>query len=113
VLTALLYYLDLSLRKTSEFMSYLQEISHESVRTYYHKIKEVIKSPEKRNRRLIAVDETKMKIENTQVFVWSTIDVDTKECLAIWVSKGRSSFERTYFSERLLNTIETDGICCR
>ena len=65
-------------------------MGHESVRTYYHRLKEVIKPPEKRGRRLIAIDETKMKLENTQIFVWSAIDVDTRECLAIWVSKGRS-----------------------
>ena len=58
VLAALLYFLGLSFRKTSGFISCFQEISHESVRTYYHKMKEVIKPPEKRNRGLIAIDET-------------------------------------------------------
>ncbi len=61
------------------FLSLLEEISHESVRIYYHRIKKVLKQPRKR-RRLIAIDETKIKLENTQIFVWTAIDVDSKEC---------------------------------
>ncbi|MBW9222721.1 DDE-type integrase/transposase/recombinase [Methanothermococcus sp. SCGC AD-155-C09] len=42
------------------------------------------------------------EIENIQVFVWSAIDVENKECLAIWVSKGRSSFETYVFLRKVL-----------
>ena len=42
------------------------------------------------------------ELENTQIFVWSAIDVDTKECLAIWVSKGRSIFETYIFLRMVL-----------
>ena len=38
-----------------------------------------------KKRRLIAVNETKIKLEKKLIFVWATIDVDTKECLAIWL----------------------------
>ena len=48
ILSALLYFLGLSFRKTSKFMSIFQDISHESVRNYYHKLKDVIKPPKKR-----------------------------------------------------------------
>jgi len=37
-----------SLRKASQFMSIFWKMSHESVRTYYHRVKDVIKQPEKR-----------------------------------------------------------------
>ena len=80
VLVGLLYFFGLSLRKTSEFLS-LFEISHESVRIYYHRIKKVLKKPRKRKRMLIAIDETKLRLENKQIFVWAAIDIDTKECL--------------------------------
>ena len=43
ILAALLYFFGLSLRKTSQFISIFQEMSYESVRTYYHRLKEVIK----------------------------------------------------------------------
>ncbi len=80
VLAALLYFFGLSLRKTSEFLSLFQEISHESVRVYYHRIKKVLKKPRKRKRRLIAIDETKIRLEKKLIFVWAAIDVDSKEC---------------------------------
>ena len=83
ILAALLYFFGLSLRKTSNFLSLFEEISHESVRIYYYRLKTALKPPRKKKRRLIAVDETKIKLKNNQIFVWAAIDVDTKECLSI------------------------------
>ena len=74
ILTGLLYFFGLSLRKTSRFISIFEKMSHESVRICYHRIKEVIKPPEKKSRKLIAIDETKLKLENKQIFVWSARD---------------------------------------
>jgi len=62
----------------------------------------VIRTPKKKKRRLIAIDETKIKLENKQIFVWSAIDVDTMECLAIWASEGRSSFHAYVFLREML-----------
>ena len=57
ILAGLLYFFGLSLRRTSLFMLLFEEISHESVRKYYHKLKYVLKEPRKKERGLIAVDE--------------------------------------------------------
>jgi len=59
------------LRKTSLFLSFFEEIA-ESVRTYYHRLKEVLNFPEKKKRRL-SKDEIKIKLENKQIFVWAAI----------------------------------------
>jgi len=67
ILSALLYFYGLSLRKASKFISLFEQISHESVRIYYHKLKKVLKPPEREKRRLIAIDETKLKLENKQL----------------------------------------------
>ncbi len=53
---------------------------------YYHRLKYILKQPRKKERKLIAVDETIVKVGERRVFVWEAIDVETKECLAIWVS---------------------------
>jgi len=45
ILAALLYFFGLSLRKTSQFLSLFDKISHESVRIYYHRLKRIIKHP--------------------------------------------------------------------
>jgi len=101
ILAALLYFFGLSLRRTSQFLSLFQEISHESVRIYYHRVKKVIKPPIRRKRELIAVDETKIKLENKQIFVWSARDAETGECLFIWASENRS-FEAYVFLREVL-----------
>ena len=105
ILTGLLYFFGLSLRKTSRFISIFEKMSHESVRICYHRIKEVIKPPEKKPRKLIAVDETKIKLENKQIFVWSARDAETGECLLIWASEPRS-FEAYVFLREVLKYCE-------
>ena len=87
ILAALLYFFGLSLRKTSKYLS-LFKISHESARIYYHRLKKVLKQLRKRERRL-SIDETKLKLEKKLIFVWAAIDVDTKECLAVWASERK------------------------
>jgi len=106
VLAALLYFLGLSLRKVSEILSEFESISHEAVREYYRRIKEVINKPEKKERRLVAIDETIIKLKDKQIYVWVAIDVDTKECLAVWVSKGRNRIEAYTFLKQMLKYCE-------
>lgn len=106
VLSVLLYFYGLSLRKTSNFLTIFEQISHESVRLYYHKLKKILKPPERKKRRLIAVDEAKLKLKNKQIFVWSAIDVDTKECLFIWATDGRTSFHAYVFLKKVLKYCE-------
>jgi len=36
------------------------------------------KATRKESRRLIAIDETKIKLDKKQIFVWAAIDVDTR-----------------------------------
>jgi len=55
-----------------------------------------LKQPEKKKRKLIAIDETKIKLEKRLIFVWAAI-MDTKECLAIWASESRGSFHAYVF----------------
>ncbi len=102
ILAGLLYYLGLSLRKVSLFLSQFEEISHESVRIYYHKIKEVLNEPERRIRNLIAIDETKLKVGNETIFVWSAIDVESKECLGVYVSETRNYLDTILFVRNIL-----------
>ena len=102
ILSTLLYFFGLSLRKTSLLVSLFEEISHESVRKYYHKIKYILKEPKRKHRELITVDETIIRVGDRKVFVWATIDVETKECLAIWVSMARHQFLVSEFIRMVL-----------
>ena len=42
---------------------------HETVRVCYHKIKEVIKPPKNKKRRLIAINEAITKVKNKQTYI--------------------------------------------
>ena len=71
-------------------------MSHESVRIYYHRLKRIIKHPTKKKRRLIAIDETKIKLEKKQIFVWAAIDVIVKNAYLYGFLKEDLAFMLTY-----------------
>ncbi len=106
ILAGLLYFFGLSLRKTSLFISIFEEISYESVRKYYHRLKYILKEPKKKERKLIAVDETIIRVGDWKVFVWAAIDVETKECLEIWVPTARYQFLISKFIRMVLKYCE-------
>ena len=57
------------MRKISLFLSQFESINYESVRVYYHKIREVLNKPEKTVRNLIAINETKLKVGDKPIYV--------------------------------------------
>ena len=54
-------------------------------------------SCEKKHRRAIAVDETKVKLENQWVYIWSAIDVDDRSILAVHGSITRTSLDANIY----------------
>jgi len=50
----------------------------------------------------IAVDETKVKLGNQWIYIWSAIDVDDRSILAIHVSTTRASLDAIYFLRKVL-----------
>ncbi|MEM2060800.1 MAG: hypothetical protein QXY84_00740 [Candidatus Caldarchaeum sp.] len=74
----------LSFRDVSE-----RYASRESVGEWVHRLGRVFNSMRK-PRRLVAVDETVEKRLGEWVYVWSAVDVDTGEIIAVYASRGRS-----------------------
>jgi len=66
--------------------------------------------PERRCRRCVAVDETKVKVERKgeplYLFLWAARDVDTKEVLAFRASFTRSSLDAEMFLKQVLECCE-------
>jgi putative transposase len=48
------------------------------------------------------VDETKLRVKKSYVYVWSTVDIDSKELLALEASYGRSSLNALVFLRKAL-----------
>ena len=104
VLAVLIYYAGISYRKVRDIFECIEPFSHEALRKWYSKLK-VLFVHEKKHRRAIAVDETKVKLENRWVYIWNAIDVDNREVIAIHVSTTRTSLNALYF----LRKVQTFG----
>jgi len=93
-----------SCRKISKILSLsLESISKSDVH-YLARIvsSKVIVASKPRYRRCIAVDETKLRIKKVWVYVWSAVDVDSGELLALEASYSRSCFNALLFLKKAL-----------
>ena len=92
-----------SCRKVSKVLSLaIEPISKSTVHELAGKVSTIKVSLEPKLRRCIAIDETKLCIKKTWVYVWSAIDVDSKELLALEVSHGGSCLNTLLFPKKVL-----------
>ncbi len=90
-------------RRVSRVLSMgLEPISKSAVHYLAKKVSEIRVAREPRYRRCIAVDETKLSVKGVHVYVWSAVDVDSKELLALEASYGRSSLNALAFLKKAL-----------
>jgi putative transposase len=87
-----------SCRKVSRVLSMgLEPISTSAVHYLAKKVSKIRVAREPRYRRCIAVDETKLRVKKSYVYIWSAVDVDSRELLALEASYGRSSLNALAF----------------
>jgi len=92
-----------SCRKVSRVLSLaLEPISKSAVHYLAKRVSEIRVAKEPRYRRCIAVDETKLRVKKSYVYVWSAVDVDSKELLALEASYGRSCLNALAFLKKAL-----------
>ena len=94
----------LSLRDLSERLC-LTTASRESVRIWVHRSSSLFR-PSKRVRRLVAVDETVLKVNGQTCYLWAEIDVDINEILAVYASRGRGIPCAVKFLRKVLDSCE-------
>jgi transposase-like protein len=63
--------------------SFEKPISHEAVRLWVKRLEHVMVNVKVKSRRMVAVDETKIKADGEWCYVWAAIDVDTRKLLAV------------------------------
>ena len=78
----------------------LEPISKFTVHDFARKVSEIRVARETRYRRCITVDETKLCVKKSHVYLWSAVDMDFKELLALEVSYGRSSLNALSFLKK-------------
>jgi len=81
-------FVGLSLRDLSERYC-VTNASRESVRRWFHRFSKLF-SVERRFRDAVAVDETVVKMHGLRAYVWSAVDVDSGEILAVYASRSRN-----------------------
>jgi transposase-like protein len=92
-----------SCRRVSKVLSMgLEPISKSAVHYLAKRVSEIRVAKEPRYRRCIAVDETKLRVKKSYVYVWSAVDVDSKELLALEASYGRSCLNAPSFLKKAL-----------
>jgi transposase-like protein len=80
----------------------LEPISKSVVHYLAKKVSEIRVTKESRYRRCIVVDEAKLCFKKSYVYIWSAVDVDSKELLALEASYGRSSLNALTFLKKAL-----------
>jgi transposase-like protein len=92
-----------SYRRVSRVLSMgLEPISKSAVHYLAKKVSEIRVAREPRCRRCIAFDETKLSVKGVHVYVWSAVDVDSRELLVLEASYGRSCLNALAFLKKAL-----------
>ena len=97
----MLYHRGLSYRDTSKILGVIEPSSYEAVHYWYKQFQELFAIGPK-ERRAIALDETKVKRCNKQVFLWTAVDVDSHEVLGVYISETRSGLDTYSFLKYVL-----------
>jgi len=101
ILGVLLYHRGLSYRDTGKILGVIEPSSYEAVHYWYKQFSELFVIGCK-ERRAIALDETKVKLEGKQVYLWTAVDVDTKEVIAVYLSRIRCGLDTYSFLKKVL-----------
>ncbi|MEM0500111.1 MAG: transposase, partial [Candidatus Korarchaeota archaeon] len=90
----------LSLRRVAGILCELGfQVSHESVRDWFHRAGEAFSLVDRRRRGPIAVDETVIRNLVRRAYLWAAREVGTGEVMAVQVSRGRGIAECIRFLE--------------
>jgi transposase-like protein len=74
-LGVILYHFGVSLRNTSLVISCFEPASHEAVRDWYLRAAKIFQV-RKAERKMIAIDETKIKINGKRCILWAAVDTE-------------------------------------
>jgi len=83
--SVMFYIAGLSFRDVSERYC-VTTASRESVRRWFHRFSKML-SVDKKFRDTVAVDETVVEVHGLRAYVWSAVDVDSGEVLAVYASR--------------------------
>ena len=89
---AFLYQLGLSYRQVGEWLGH----SHQAVHEWYTALADLF-DPEPDEHGTVVVDETKVVVDDREVYVWAAIDRHTYEVIHVEALPGRSALDALLF----------------
>lgn len=78
VLAAFLYHAGLSCRRIETFV----DRSYEAIRQWFHRLKHLFE-PDYREREEVVADETKIEVDDQELYIWAAVDCETLEVLQL------------------------------
>ncbi len=91
ILGIAIYFQTSSFRRTARILSELHKVSYNAVRRWIKKIEEKLPiATEKKQRNLIAIDETVVKANKKRYYVYSAVDVERNELILMKVYMTRN-----------------------
>ncbi len=108
-----------SLAEVKQFLSWQGiKVSRQAISQWvkgWQTVRDWVNTVPKKRRSIVAIDETKIKINGKQAFFWAAIDVKTRELIAIEISWQRNGAVAKWFIQDILKRcknkpkIITDG----
>ena len=96
-----------STRRTAKILSEIHPVSHTAVWKWIKKFEEKIPiSMEKKQRNLVAIDETVVKANGKRFYVFSAIDIERNELILMRVYTARNFLTAKSFVKEVLNYCE-------
>ncbi len=103
ILGVAIYFQTSSFRRTARILSELHPVSYNAVRRWIKKIEERLPiATEKKNRNLIAIDETVVKANKKRYYVYSAVDVERNELILMKVYTTRNWLVTKSFIKEVL-----------
>lgn len=96
----------ISYRKIEKFskLKLFNKVSKSSVHEWVKAVEGIIEiSLETKHRNTVAIDETILKIQGVEVYLWLRIDVETREIIAFHVSPTREGLNATFFLKKIMS----------
>jgi transposase-like protein len=118
VLACYLYLHGPSFRQAKRLLEDLElEVAHSAIWYWFQQLGEAaaVLKPHRKKREFLVVDETEVRTRSGQIFVFSAIDPENRELVALWVSKHRECMDALILLRRALRVCEgkpvliTDG----
>ena len=105
----LLYHHGLSYCDTGKILGFLKPTIYKSVHYWYKQFRDLFVVG-KKERRSIALDETKIILKGDQVYLWTDVDVYNKDVLTMYLLRIRCGLDKYFFIKKVFEFCDCEPL---